>query len=85
MRLPRSAASLRCRRATAIAVLAVASPVAAQTLATPPRVPEARIDSLVRARMADRRIPGVAVAVVYDGRTLFEPLGASPTSRPKHR
>lgn len=53
-------------------ILLGAAPLTSQAPRAAPAVPVARIDSLVRARMAERRIPGLAIAVSYDGRTLFE-------------
>lgn len=57
--------------AAALALLTATS-LHVQATRPAPSVPVTRIDSLVRTRMAERRIPGVAIAAVYGGRTLFQ-------------
>jgi CubicO group peptidase (beta-lactamase class C family) len=59
-------------RAGAALVFLLSLLAGAQATLPPIRVPERAIDSLVRQRMATARIPGMAVAVVYDGKTVFE-------------
>lgn len=48
------------------------APLGAQNVGPAPAVPAARLDSLVGARMAERRIPGVAIGVAWNGRILIQ-------------